>query len=53
MPGFEDRKCICVPSGRCHSHTILGCPHPHYFDDKGVWRCGVPKNETKFDPTPR
>lgn len=35
------KKCTCVPSGICHSHTLLGCPHPHYFDDKGGWRCGV------------
>ena len=32
-------KCTCVPSGRCHSHTLLGCPHNHYFNDKSVWTC--------------
>jgi hypothetical protein len=36
----EDKpKCTCVPSGRCHSHTLLGCPHQHYFNDKRVWTC--------------
>lgn len=32
-------KYTCVPSGRCHSHTLLGCPHNHYFNDKSVWTC--------------
>jgi hypothetical protein len=38
-------KCICVPSGMCHSHTLLGCPHNHYFNDERVWTC-VKENET-------
>lgn len=33
------KKCECVPSGKCHSHTLTGCPHSHYFDNKGIWRC--------------
>ena len=32
-------RCTCVPSGRCHSHTLLRCPHNHYFNDKSVWTC--------------
>ena len=37
------QKCTCVPSGRCHpqSQYLLGCPHPHYFNEKNVWTCGV------------
>ena len=27
----QNKKCICVPSGRCHSNTLLGCPHNHVF----------------------
>lgn len=33
------KQCTCVPSGVCHSHMLLGCPHKHYFDNKGVWTC--------------
>lgn len=33
------KKCTCVPSGACHSHTLLGCPHQHYYDERGVWTC--------------
>lgn len=33
-------KCICVPSGMCHSHALRGCPHNHYYDDKNRWICG-------------
>jgi hypothetical protein len=32
-------KCVCVPSGRCHSYSLCGCPHKHYFNDKNVWTC--------------
>jgi hypothetical protein len=32
-------RCTCVPSGRCHRNTLLGCPHNHYFNDKNVWTC--------------
>ena len=32
-------KCTCVPSGMCHSHSLSGCPHEHYFDDQGRWTC--------------
>jgi hypothetical protein len=37
------QKCTCVPSGRCHpqSRYLLGCPHPHYFNEKNVWTCGI------------
>lgn len=38
-PTVSSEKCTCVPSGRCHSHTLLGCPHNHYFNDKNVWTC--------------
>ena len=41
------KLCKCVPSGMCHSHTMLGCPHAHYFDEKGIWRCVIlEKNKT-------
>ena len=36
-------KCECVPSGRCHSHTLAGCPHKHYFNKNGVWTCIIKK----------
>jgi hypothetical protein len=36
----EKTKCKCVPSGMCHSHTLLGCPHEHYFNDTNKWTCG-------------
>lgn len=32
-------KCVCVPSGKCHSNSLLGCPHKHYFNDKNIWSC--------------
>jgi hypothetical protein len=32
-------KCKCVPSGMCHSWSLLGCPHKHYYD-KNRWICG-------------
>lgn len=37
------QKCTCVPSGRCHPQIqyLLGCPHPHHYNEKGVWTCGV------------
>ena len=39
-------KCKCVPSGRCHSENLFGCPHRHYFNDKCVWTCDlITKNE--------
>ena len=41
----NENKCTCVPSGRCHAHTLLGCPHPHCFDVNGVWKCVVPPNK--------
>lgn len=42
-------KCICVPSGMCHSHTLLGCPHKHYFNDKKIWTCVVePSDQNKL-----
>lgn len=41
------KRCTCVPSGMCHSHTILGCPHSHYFDEKGVWRCVIYEEKIK------
>lgn len=36
---FVGTKCECVPSGRCHSNSLLGCPHKHYFNDKNIWTC--------------
>ena len=33
--------CKCVPSGMCHSHTLLGCPHRHFYNDKNVWTCDL------------
>jgi hypothetical protein len=46
----QEKKCHCVPSGMCHSHSMIGCPHPHYFDEKGVWKCVLPTNDfEKFD----
>ena len=36
-------QCICVPSGCCHSFSLLGCPHKHYFDEHGTWKCQLPK----------
>jgi hypothetical protein len=35
----NNKRCICLPSGMCHSHTLLGCPHNHYFDKNNVWTC--------------
>lgn len=35
------QKCTCVPSGRCHERTLIGCPHPHYYNDKNMWTCGI------------
>lgn len=35
-------KCACVPSGRCHSHTLIGCPHKHHFNKNNVWTCENP-----------
>lgn len=35
----QSTKCTCVPSGRCHSHTLTGCPHRHYFNENNVWTC--------------
>ena len=34
-------KCTCVPSGICHSMTLLGCPHKHYFNEKNEWTCDI------------
>lgn len=34
-------KCTCVPSGMCHSMTLLGCPHNHYFNEKNEWVCDI------------
>ena len=39
---IEKPKCICVPSGRCHSHLLLGCPHEHYFNGN-LWTCILDK----------
>jgi len=51
-------SCSCVPSGTCHSWTLLGCPHPHHFDEQGKWTCGTIKataqcvrSETVFEQT--
>ena len=38
---MNKEKCTCVPSGMCHSSTLLGCPHPHYYDANGIWTCRV------------
>ena len=38
------QKCTCVPSGRCHSHTLIGCPHFHYYNEKRIWTCGINPN---------
>jgi hypothetical protein len=46
MDQDKSQKCLCVPSGRCHSHTLIGCPHPHHFNEKNVWTCGI-------DPKPK
>lgn len=29
----DKTKCKCVPSGLCHSHMLLGCPHDHFWKD--------------------
>lgn len=37
-------NCICVPSGRCHSHSLAGCPHRHtYITSRGqqIWKCDI------------
>jgi len=38
----KTQKCTCVPSGRCHSHMLLGCPHKHYFNKDNKWTCDLP-----------
>ena len=40
---MHNNKCICVPSGCCHSQTLLGCPHNHMFDNNNRWVCVLPK----------
>ena len=40
-------KCTCVPSGRCHSHMLCGCPHSHYFDENNKWTCVLSKEDEK------
>ena len=40
---LNEKKCNCVPSGMCHSNTLLGCPHKHYFNEKNVWTCDIKK----------
>lgn len=37
-----DKICVCVPSGACHSDTLLGCPHKHIFIGN-KWTCDIPK----------
>jgi len=24
-------SCRCIPSGKCHSWSLIGCPHPHIW----------------------
>lgn len=38
----DKSKCNCVPSGMCHSNTLLGCPHRHYFNENNIWTCILP-----------
>ena len=39
MKKFDERiKCKCVPSGQCHSWSLTGCPHRHYWDGN-IYRC--------------
>ena len=47
------QKCTCVPSGRCHpqSQYLLGCPHPHYYNEKNVWTCGIDPATNYHRPT--
>lgn len=40
-------KCKCVPSGRCHSDTLIGCPHYHYFNNKNEWVCDLDGSKKK------
>jgi len=40
---LNEKKCNCVPSGMCHSNTLLGCPHKHYFNKNNVWTCDIKK----------
>lgn len=42
------QKCICVPSGMCHSNSLLGCPHKHYFDNN-TWIC-TPSEAPSWSP---
>ncbi len=37
-------KCNCVPSGMCHSSTLSGCPHKHYFNENNEWICDINKS---------
>jgi hypothetical protein len=46
----NSQKCTCVPSGRCHSHTLLGCPHAHYYNEKNEWICGIDPKPKKINP---
>lgn len=50
---FSPQKCTCVPSGMCHPQTqyLLGCPHPHYYNEKGLWKCGVDPATDYHHPT--
>jgi hypothetical protein len=45
-------KCACVPSGRCHSDTLIGCPHNHYFNENSVWTCDLTNNAVRPCPQP-
>ena len=44
-------KCACVPSGRCHSHTLIGCPHNHYFNENSAWTCDLTNTMRSYPPT--
>ncbi len=46
-------KCICVPSGMCHSRTLAGCPHRHHYNEQNVWTCDIngPTGDPQYDPT--
>ena len=43
------QKCTCVPSGRCHSGTLIGCPHNHYYNENNVWTCDLTNAARPFD----
>lgn len=43
--GTQESVCVCVPSGRCHSHLLCGCPHDHYFDENSAYKCVLTRED--------